>query len=469
MSSPQEHDQLFGTLSPTPLFFRLAVPSMISMAVTSLYTIADGVFVGHFIGAGALAAVNLVMPLIMMSFALADMLAVGSAVQIAIRLGERREAEASKIFSFACGMILFISLVIGAAAFGLADGLVSLLGADGPVAAMAVEYIQVYAVFSPFIMIFFALDNYLRICGRIRYSMVLNIVISVANIALDALFIAVFGWGIGSAALASCLCLACGTILGLWPFLRGKMALHFVKGRLPLRTIGNIITNGSSEFFANISGSVCMVLFNTALMNLSGYLAVAAFSIVMYVDSIVKSVLFGMSDALQPAISYNYGAADKKRVFALERRVQAAGFLLSLATLLFMFFQGDTLIALFSQEESAELLSLSTRAMQLFALSYLVSWCAVVSSSFFTALNRPFCSLVLSVCHTLVFPVLFLAILPNIWGLDGIWLTSLFAGSCTAVLAAGLIIWVVYQLKREPAAPHVSVTKKGVSADAAAS
>ena len=96
-------------------------------------------------------------------------------------------------------MILFISFIIGAAAFGLADGLVARLGAQGPVAAMAVEYIQVYAVFSPFIMIFFALDNYLRICGRIRYSMVLNIVISVANIALDALFIAVFGWGIGSA------------------------------------------------------------------------------------------------------------------------------------------------------------------------------------------------------------------------------------------------------------------------------
>lgn len=212
-----------------------------------------------------------------------------------------------------------------------------------------------------------------------------------------------------------------------------------------------------------------MVLFNTALMNLSGYLAVAAFSIVMYVDSIVKSVLFGMSDALQPAISYNYGAADKKRVFALERRVQAAGFLLSFGTLLFMFFQGDALIALFSQAESVELLSLSTRAMHLFALSYLVSWCAVVSSSFFTALNRPLCSLVLSVCHTLVFPVLFLTILPAFWGLDGVWLTSLFAGGCSALLAAALILWVVFQLKREPAAPHVSVSKKGVNTDAAAS
>ena len=468
MPSPKEHDQLFGTLSPTPLFFRLAIPSMISMAVTSLYTIADGVFVGYFIGAGALAAVNLVMPLIMMSFALSDMLAVGSSVQIAIRLGKRRNQEASSIFSFACGMILLLSVIIGVLAFIMAEGLVALLGADGQVAAMAVEYIRVYALFSPLIMIFFALDNYLRICGRIRYSMIMNVAISIANIALDALFIAGFGWGIGSAALASCLCLAVGTLLGLWPFIRGKMALHFVKSRLPLKTIGNIITNGSSEFFANISGSVCMVLFNTALMHLSGYLAVAAFSIVMYIDSIVKSILFGMGDALQPAISYNYGAASKKRVFALECRVQAAGFVISLSAMLLMFWKGDALIALFAQEDGAELLALSTQAMKLFALSYLVSWCAVVSSSFFTALDRPICSLVLSLCHTLVFPVLFLTVLPKLWGLDGVWLTSLGAGSCSAVLAVSLIILVVWQLKREPEAPHVSVNKKGAAIDALA-
>ena len=461
MSSPQEQNQLFGTLSPTPLFFRLALPSMISMAVTSLYTIADGVFVGHFIGAGALAAVNLVMPLIMMSFALADMLAVGSSVQIAIRLGEKRQAEARKIFSFASGMIVAISLVIGLAALLLAEHLVALLNADGQVAEMAVTYIRVYAVFSPLVMIFFALDNYLRICGRIRYSMFINVGLALANIALDALFIAGFGWGIGAAALASCLCLAAGTLLSLWPFLRGQLVLRFVKGRLSLKAVGNIITNGSSEFFANISGSVCMMLFNAALMKLSGYLAVAAFSIVMYVDSIVKSILFGMGDALQPALSYNYGAGDQKRVFALERRVQAAGFLLSLGALVLMIFQGDGLIALFSQQESAELLAMSTRAMKLFALSYLVSWCAVVSSSFFTALNRPGFSLALSFSHTLILPVLFLLILPTFWGLDGVWLTSLFAGSCSALLAVVLLILVVRKLKQETHPPQVDIRKKG--------
>lgn len=461
MISQAEHSRLFGTLSPTQLFFRCAIPSMISMAVTSLYTIADGVFVGYFIGAGALAAVNLVMPLIMMSFALADMIAVGSSVQIAIRLGERKTLEASQIFSFACAMILAISILIGGLAYYLADDLVRLLGASGQVADMAVSYIQVYALFSPLIMIFFAVDNYLRICGRIRYSMVMNIIISIANILLDALFIAILGWGIASAALASCICLAAGTVICFWPFCQKKMVLRFVKCRLPIKSIGNIVTNGSSEFFANISSSICMVLFNAILMQLSGYLAVAAFSIVMYVDSIVKSMLFGMSDALQPAISYNYGAGDKQRVFALERRVQAAGFIISVGTMLLMFAQGGALIELFARNEGAELVDMSTRAMMLFALSYLLSWCAIASSSFFTALNRPGFSLILAFCHTLAFPVIYLSILPNKWGLDGVWLTSLFAGGSSAALAVILIILVVRKVTKEPTTPSVAIKEKG--------
>ena len=196
--------------------------------------------------------------------------------------------------------------------------LVAALKAEALVAEMAGEYLKVYAVFSPLVMCFFAVDNYLRICGRMRYSMWMNVGVSLANIGLDALFVAGFGWGIWSAALASCLCLAAGTGISFYPFLRKKLVLRFTRGSLRLRTVGNILANGSSEFFSNITSSAGMVLFNVVLMNLGGYLAVAAFSVVMYVDSIVKSLLFGMSDALQPAISYNYGAGEKKRVFALE-------------------------------------------------------------------------------------------------------------------------------------------------------
>ena len=461
MQPVTDHTRLFGVLSPTKLFFRCAIPSMISMAFTSLYTIADGIFVGRLIGAGALAAVNLVMPLIMISFALADMIAVGSSVQISIRLGEGKKEEASSIFSFSCYMILFISFVTCAAGLLGGDALVGLLGATGEVARMASKYLKVYAAFSPVVMCFFAVDNYLRICGRVKYSMVMNVAVSIGNLVLDALFLAVFRWGIEAAALASCLCLGAGSLIGFFPFLAKKLPLRFVKRRLSLSQVGNIIANGSSEFFSNIASSLCMVMFNAVLMRLGGYIAVAAFSVVMYVDSVVKSMLFGMADSVQPALGYNYGAGELKRVFALERRVQAAALMLSVTAMGLMLLFGPRLASLFVAGDDQALMALSLRAMRLFSISYLVSWCGMVSSSFFTALNRPVFSLALSLCATLVFPILGLAFLPGVWGLDGVWLSSALSGVCSFALAGGLMIPVVRKLRSQFQSKRISPSGEG--------
>lgn len=447
MNINQEPGNPFVTLSPTKLFFHCALPSMASMAFASLYTVADGILVGRFLGERALAAVNLVMPLVMISFALADMVAVGSSVQIAIHMGKGQQQKANRIFSFACGMIFLLSIVIGVVGFLSAPFLLSLFGADPEVSALAVSYLRVYAGFAPLVMCFFAVDNYLRICGKVRYSMWMNIVISIANILLDLLFLGVFRLGIASAAVSSCICLAAGSIICFWPFVRKKLSLRFVRGKISFSLIRNIIANGSSEFFSNIAGSICMMLFNAVLLRLSGYLAVAAFSIIMYIDSIVKSMLFGMGDALQPAISYHYGAGKTKRLFAIERRVQLAAAIVSLATMACMWLFGEALIGLFLVTGNPELHALSTRAMHLFSLSYFVSWIGFISSSFFTAVDRPLQSLAASLCQTLLFPLAALSILPTFLGLDGVWLSMFAAGICSLLLVLVLFRSVSKKLK----------------------
>ena len=209
--------QLFATMSPNRLFLRCALPSMIAMAVSSLYTMADGIFVGRFLGEEALAAVNLVMPFLLISFVFPDLIAVGSSVQIALRLGEKKEEEASRIFTVCSLLILVLSCLIGLAGFLGAEAMLQILGADAAVAALGAEYLRVYALFAPFIMVFYAVDNYLRICGRPRYSMVVTVITSLLNVVLDYLFLGVFGWGIAAAALASCLCLTLGTVLNYVP------------------------------------------------------------------------------------------------------------------------------------------------------------------------------------------------------------------------------------------------------------
>ena len=439
----------YDTAPPTKLFLRCALPSVVSMAVSSVYTIADGIFVGRFLGQQALAAVNLVMPLIMICFGLSDMVAVGSSVQISIQLGQKEREGACRTFSACLRLIALSSCGIGLLCLFLGGPALAALGAEPEVVRLAAEYLRIYALSLPLTAGFFAIDNYLRICGRQRYSMVMNVSAAVLNILLDFLFIAVLRYGVWSAALASCISLSAGMVMGLLPFLGGRLPLAFVKGGISPRRLFRLMANGASELLSNVASSLLMLILNAVLLRLGGSMAVAACSIVLYVDSIVTSMVFGLADSMQPAISYCYGCKLPKRVWALEKRVLIAAAAISLGALVLMRGGGGWLIALFVPQEDPALLSMSLRAMELFSVSYLVSWVDACLSSYLTALDRPGRSLMVSLCGTLVFPVAALWVLAPVWGLDGVWYMPAAAGAASA--AVGVAAAAVGRKERRPA------------------
>ena len=221
---------MFEKLPPAKLLLKCAVPAAMSMIFSGLYSVVDGIFVGRCIGSDALAAVNLVMPLITIAFSLAELIATGSSVQLATLLGQKERDQANRTFSVCIKVIVGMSFLIGLVFFFLCKPLLTLMGADGTALQYSVEYIRVYAVFAPLIIVFFAIDNYLRICGKQNYSMMLNIVTAVLNIALDFLLIVVLRQGIRAAALTSCISISVGTVMALYPFFRNKLELKFVAG-----------------------------------------------------------------------------------------------------------------------------------------------------------------------------------------------------------------------------------------------
>lgn len=187
---------IFSTLSPFRLFVKCAVPNVISMAFISFYYIVDGIFVGKYLGNDALAALALIIPFIMISFALADMIAIGSAVQISMHLGLGKKHLARKIFSSSMLIIFLISCLVGILEYLLSPVLIDFLDVNEDIKSMAKECMLVFALFAPFTMCSFALDNYLRICGKTTYSMTMNVIIALSNIVLDYIFIVVLGWGL---------------------------------------------------------------------------------------------------------------------------------------------------------------------------------------------------------------------------------------------------------------------------------
>ena len=304
------NSELFAVQPPTQLFFRCAVPAVVTSVFGALYSVVDGIFVGRYLGEDALAAVNLIMPIIMIVEAISNMIATGSSVNISILLGEDKREEASRVFSFSVKFILLFSVVLSVLGYFFARPFVVLLSPNASSEAVnhAAEYLKTYSLFGPLVPIYFATDNYLRVCGKEKSSMVLGIITQALNVSLDYLLIAVFHLGVRAAAFASCVSIVLGSVITLVLFLGKRMDVYYTRKNIPASRFFRIIANGSSEFFSSIAVSVMSVVMNLFLLKYGGTAAVAAFSIVMYVDSIVGMLHFGICNSLQPAISYCYGA-----------------------------------------------------------------------------------------------------------------------------------------------------------------
>ena len=427
--------EIFEKLPPTKLFFRCAVPSMITMAFGALYQIADGLFVGRFIGGDALAAVNLIMPIIMIVFGFANLIATGASVRIAVLLGEKNREEASRVFTFTLKVIFLMSCFLGVLGLLFAEFFVRFLapGATEQAIEYGITYTRVYAAFAPLMLIFHATDNYLRVCGKEKISMWLSVGTQAFNIVLDVILIVFLGQGVWAAAFTSCLAMALGSVITLCMFRKKRMDLYYTKGRIKRAVFLRILANGSSEFFSSISMSIMSIVFNFFLLKYGGTTAVAAFSVIMYVDSIVGMLVFGMSDSLQPAISYCYGAGLMDKVKAIFRRVILGAVVLSAASLLFMFFAGQYVAPLFVKPEDTELLKVSIIGMKLFSLSYLTGWVDMCFSSYFTALEHPARSMLVAFFGTLIFPIVALFVMTPFLELNGVWLSSFISCMASAV------------------------------------
>lgn len=432
-----DHKTLFSKTAPVKLFFLAAIPGSIGMLASSLYQLIDGILVGQILEDTAFAALNLAMPFVIVNFALADLIGVGSSVPISIHLGAKNEQKANNIFTCACILIEVVGVLFGAVLFLAAPGLIKLMGADGQLAEFAVQYLRVYALCSPLTTVIYAVDNYLRICGKIKGSMFLNILMSVLCAGLEFVFLYFFKWGIWGAALGTCSGMAICAVAAFVPFFAGKMQLRFVKPRFSGQMIKQIVSCGSPAFLSNVAGRVTSVVMNMILLRMGGEDAVSVYGVLMYVDGFVLPLLYGMCDSLQPAVGYNWGAGDRRRVKAIEKCCYIAAMVLSVAAAVVIMVFPRPIAGLFISGEQTALLDAAAPALMLFGLTYVTRWFSFATQSFMAAIEKPGAASAISVATALIFPLLFIGVL---WPMDltGLWLnmpaTALAAGVLSAVL-----------------------------------
>lgn len=444
---------LFIKTSPIKLFFLASIPGAVSMFASALYYTLDGIFVGHFLGETAFAALNLAMPFVIINFSLADLIGVGSAIPISISLGKEQKKEADNLFTCACLMIVAAGALIGAVMFAAAPLLIRLMGAEGNFAELAVQYLRVYALCSPVTTIIFAVDNYLRICGYIRGSLFVNLLMSVLSAVLEFLFLGVFRWGIWAAALATCSGMFICTVIAFVPFFREKAVVRFCRPHFTVSLVRQIITCGTPNFLNNIAGRITSILMNVILVRLGGEMAVSVYGILMFAEGLIQPLLYGMCDSLQPAVGYNWGAQKFSRVRAIEKCCFTASGILSLLSVVLMALFPEQLTRLFISGAGPDVTAMSVTAIRLFSLTYITRWFSFATQSYMLAIEKPLPASLISVSTALIFPViLIIALWP--FGLTGIWLN--FAG--TSALAAVMSAVILTRLRAElskPDAPNL--------------
>ncbi len=448
-------EQMYATMSPWRLFFIVALPGMASMFAMSIYNIIEGMFIGQKLGEEAFAAINIAMPLVMINFSLADLIGVGASAPISIALGRKDHETANNIFTSSLIMIFLASAFMGLVMFFAAEPLSKMMGASEELLDTSVKYLRTYAICSPLTTVFFAMDNYLRISGYVKTSMVINISGSLLTIGLLAVFLIGLEMDVVGSAIATCLAMCLGSFVAMIPFLRKKALLKFTKPRFSLRMLKQIAACGSPVFLSNIAGRITSILMNISLMTLGvrtlgengGTTAVAVYAVLMYASDFCWPLLYGIADSLSPAIGYNWGARQYDRVKRITRCGYIGTCIIGLISTAVLFFFPEWIASLFANAEDAQLLTLSSGAIKLFCAAYLFRWFAVMTQSFLSAIEKPALATIMSVAMALVFPVLLLG---GLWflELEGIWLNFAGVNLLGCILGVTLLLRILKLIRK---------------------
>ncbi|MBR2353451.1 MAG: MATE family efflux transporter [Clostridia bacterium] len=451
----RDTEAMYATMSPWRLFFIVALPGMVSMFAMSIYSIIEGAFIGQKLGEGAFAAVNIAMPLVMINFSLADLVGVGASVPISIALGKKEHNTANNVFSCSVIMIFITSVLMGTVMFLAAEPLCRMMGADDVLLDTSMRYLRTCALCSPLASIFFAMDNYLRISGYVKTSMVINIGCNLATLALLTFFLIGLNMDVVGSALATSVAMCLSSIVAMIPFLRRKTLLQFTKPRFHVAMFREITACGSPVFLSNVSGRVTSILMNISLMTIGtqvwgengGTTAVAVYAVLMYSSDLCWPLLYGISDSLAPAIGYNWGAGSYDRVKKIVKCAYIGTATVGLVSTSLLFFLSGTVASLFANAEDVMLLEESTRAIRLFCFAYLFRWFTVTTQGFLSAIEKPVLATVMSVATAFVFPIVMLGALWNL-GLNGIWLNFVGVNFLAAILGLLLLTVVGREIKK---------------------
>lgn len=421
---------------------KFTLPSIAMMIFTSIYSVVDGFFVSNFAGKTPFAAVNLIMPVLMIMGTVGFMFGTGGTALVAKTYGEGDKEKANRYFSLFVYVATAIGVVLAILGLIFIRPIAVLLGAGGSLLDNCVLYARIVLLALPFFILQVMFQSFLVAEEKPHMGLAVTVLAGLTNIALDALLVILLpkAYKLAGAAIATAMAQFVGGMVPLVFFIRNKNGILCLgKTKFDASALFKACTNGSSEFMSNISMSIVGILYNLQLMKYAGENGVAAYGVMMYVSMIFSAAFVGYSIGTTPVISYHDGAQNRDELKGLLRKSLVLVGSFGLAMILSAEFLASPLSKVFVGYD-AELFDLTVSGIRIFALSFGFMGFGIFASGFFTALNDGLTSALISFLRTLVFQSGAIMLLPMLWGIDGVWISVVVAEFMSLVLGGFFLI-----------------------------
>lgn len=411
-----------------------AFPTIAMMLFMGLYTIVDTAFVARFAGTDALSAINIVCPVVNVIVGLGTMIAAGGNAVISRKMGAGQKQEAREDFTLLVAAAAVIGLIVSLSGILWMDRLIYALGASRLLFPYCKDYLSVLLLFAPANMMQTVFSNLFVTAGKPGLGLGLSVLAGLANIILDYVFIVIFHLGIRGAALGT----GCGylvpAVAGCAFFMQRKSTLFFTGPKWKWRVLKESCLNGSSEMVSQLAAAVTTFLFNITMMDLLGEDGVAAITIIIYSQFLLNTLYIGFSMGVAPVIGFNYGSRNvsrQKKVFRI-----CTGFVTAASLLIFAFSMpgGPYIVRLFAPGTS-KVCRIAAEGFPIFSYSFLFCGLNIFTSAMFTALSNGKVSAALSFLRTFGLLGGGIILLPQIFGITGVWLAVPAAEGITFIVS----------------------------------
>ena len=435
-----DQSQALGEEKVSKLLWKFSLPAIVGMLVNALYNVVDSIFVGNGVGDIGLTAVAIAFPIMIIIMGIGMLIGIGASTLVSIRLGEQRLADAEIIVGNAFSLLVIASIVSAAAAILFLDPLLVMMGAEPTVLPYAREFTRVILLGCVFMYIGFGLNNVIRAEGHPRTAMATMLISAILNTALNPLFIFVFKLGIAGSALATVIAQAASAIW-VMSFIMSKKSIIRLRRRnlrLDMHIVWEICKIGMSPFLMQVAASVVTVLYNFSLLRYSGELGVAAIGVINRVVILILMPIFGISQGVQPILGYNYGAKYFGRVKEVMRLGIIAATAISVAGFAAAQLFATEIIRIFT--DNPELIAVGAQGLKILLIMLPLIGFQIIGANFFQATGKAKYAILLSMSRQVIILIPALIILPELFGLYGIWIAGPVADAVSTSLT-GYYLW----------------------------